>query len=94
MSDELAERLLSSLLERAARQLEEGELTIAKPRELIEAVRLLREAGSGSRVETEIPAELLERLRNLLETGRDAGENNGEEPCPTSPPNSGSACGD
>lgn len=94
MSDELAERLLSRLLERAAHQLEEGELTVAKPRELIEAVRLLREAGSGSRVATEIPAELLERLRRMLDNDRRSSDDRAEESCPTNPPISGDACGD
>jgi hypothetical protein len=68
MSAELLRRLLRRLLERAVDAVEEGELSLSKPRELLEAARLLKEleaTADGGNAANGVAEELLDRLEEL-----------------------------
>ncbi|MBD3401029.1 MAG: hypothetical protein GF399_11975 [Candidatus Coatesbacteria bacterium] len=60
--------LLRRLLERAVDAVEEGELSLSKPRELLEAARLLKEletTAEDGTAEGGVAEELLDRLEEL-----------------------------
>lgn len=84
--ERLSRDVLTALLERSLEQLEAGELCVLKPRELLEAVRLLeglREDRASEDEDGEVPVELWERLRRLLDTGgRWTGKDDGTSGAP------------
>ncbi|MCX7020684.1 MAG: hypothetical protein NTW26_00150 [bacterium] len=66
-------RLLTGLIERAEREIEKGQLTIAKPGDLLDAARMLLELdGSAEKKESEdVGRGIVERLRSELGVGDD-----------------------